>query len=311
MSWRESEFKQTLQHLTYQTLKAPALEQLLMLAYESTQGPARTWVQRFFPQPWSYDEQERRVVERHGLHWELHPFHYFQWHHYYKLPDPVAILLRRLATGQDVLIDVGANIGMYGIMMGYCAPNAQVFCFEPQPETYQQLTRHLELNDVPNVSLVKKGLGSELARVPMFDHAEGDRGKFSLRGYEGATSELFVEVTTLDAFLGERGLGSLDVLKVDVEGLEPEVFRGGQEALEEHQPALCVEYSPAWYEASEPLGWLEEMGYEFYRVRLVVGTADVCLHPIRLSDATRQINVLGIHRDDAATRARVADWMEV
>ncbi len=145
----------------------------------------------------------------------------------------------------------------------------------------------------------------------MFDHADGDRGKFSLRGYEGATSELFVEVTTLDAFLQERGLDALDVLKVDVEGLEPEVFRGGQAALEEHRPALCVEYSPTWYEQEEPLGWLEEMGYEFFRVRLVAGAADVCLHPVRLSDATRQINVLGIHRDDAATRARVDDWMEV
>lgn len=254
----------------YWVLKHRPTEQALIRAYALAHGTpgAEKRLVRWTPQPSSYRAPDVRKVVRYGAQWHLHPAHYFQWHHYFGLRDDVLEALRRLAKDARVMVDVGANIGLYSLVVALENPGLEVHAFEPNPRTFRQLERHVTLNGSPSVSCHRLALGAETRTQEVFDPG-GDCGKFSLRTpNSGEDDALEITVKTLDDFVESTGLTALDVLKVDVEGLEPEVFAGARSSIERFRPKLCFELSPAWYDTSQmdPFDLLVK-DYAFYWIQ--------------------------------------------
>ena len=128
-----------------------------------------------------------------------------------------------LALGEEsVIVDVGANIGA---MSKIFARRAKVVhAFEPSPRALE----YLKMNADKNVIVHPVAL-SDHDGVGLFEERESlDRSSFSDDGIE-------VPVRTLDSF----GLKP-DLIKIDVEGFEPEVLRGARETLR-HSPTLLFE----------------------------------------------------------------------
>src|SRR5262249_53615129 len=81
-------------------------------------------------------------------------------------------------------------------------------------------------------------------------------GTASMHGRNGNSGAAFVElggaghvqVTTLDAFVAERGIRRLDFMKIDVEGFEERVLRGGERVLRELRPSILLEVQPVTLE---------------------------------------------------------------
>jgi hypothetical protein len=63
--------------------------------------------------------------------------------------------------------------------------------------------------------------------------------------YDKTLDHIVVPVTTLDEFLAERGVGPVDLMKMDVETFEPQVLRGSRLLLTEHRPIIFLEILPA------------------------------------------------------------------
>jgi FkbM family methyltransferase len=173
-----------------------------------------------------------------------------------------------LAKGTEVVFDVGANIGLYSIVLARTiAPQGTVYAFEPHPETARILEEHAALNHVTNVRGFPIALGERDAAEVLRDVGRHDLGKFSLRG-DSSTAGVEVHVRTLDGMFRELGLQRLDLLKIDVEGHEPEVFLGGFETIGRYRPKICFELSPEWYadRTEKTRGILERLvalGYRF------------------------------------------------
>jgi len=144
---------------------------------------------------------------------------------YAQIPESVDIrFLRAHIHPNTVLLDIGANIGAYSIMMlDVCS---KVYAFEPHPVTFKHLEKNNELNG-NKISLVNKGLGDQEALLP-FTNIQSEMNHIIKEQANKTAGDIAVQITTLDNF-AEQNLSKNDryIIKIDVEGFEDEVLKGG------------------------------------------------------------------------------------
>jgi FkbM family methyltransferase len=191
-------------------------------------------------------------------------------------PGELQFVRERVRAGQ-VAVDVGCHKGAYTFWLRRAvATGGEVIAFEPQPKQARYLADVFAKLHYSNVTLVPKGLSDKAGRLPMFlPQARGATHEASFVSAKGglrACDRIDVEVTTLDAFFAECLRGP-DFVKIDVEGHEQEVLRGGLETLRRHHPTLLVEcearHRPGKV-ANDVFLLLESIGYRgsfFYRGR--------------------------------------------
>jgi len=135
-------------------------------------------------------------------------------------------------------VDVGANLGYYSVAASrWVGAAGKVFAFEPVPRTRSLLTANLELNRCENVEVLPLACSRACGRARMV--TASDTGWSRLARDDGG--DLDVDTTTIDAFVADRGLDRLDVLKIDVEGADFDVVRGAERTIERFRPAVLVE----------------------------------------------------------------------
>lgn len=125
-------------------------------------------------------------------------------------------------------IDVGANVGNHTLWFNMIC-KLSVVAFEPLK--HQQLERNVQLNGAnPSIAMFRCALGSS-------PNVAGHVSKGRLALGQGQ-----VPVSTLDAVLDELGASEpVALIKIDVEGMEPDVILGAQETLRWHRPIVYVE----------------------------------------------------------------------
>lgn len=144
------------------------------------------------------------------------------------------IISRRVSEG-GVVLDVGANIGNHTLFFCNELDAEKVYCFEPVRETFSILQRNIELNNLKErVSLNLFALGECTGRGNIDDYDVYNIGKTSLHKDEDGS----LEIKNLDS-LGIQE--SVVLVKIDVEGMEKEVIRGGIETIKKNRPYIMVE----------------------------------------------------------------------
>lgn len=170
----------------------------------------------------------------------------------------------QLARSAQIILDIGANTGFYTLLGCTANPDARVISIEPVPRVCEKLLEHIHLNhfddrcEVYPVA-VSSFIGTAQMHIPYGDlPTSASLNPTGFRGFEGALVE--VPVTTVDAIVGER---SVDLVKIDVEGFEPQVLEGMQGALRRSYPSLFIECLPdgPYRQVEEILG---DFGYQIY-----------------------------------------------
>jgi FkbM family methyltransferase len=233
-----------------------------------TLRPGSPFWRKLAPQPGDFRREARRDARRRDLRWVLHPHDYCQWNLYFDFPDPVLDRAVGIVAPGWQVVDVGANVGVYTCVLAnaVAGDGGRVHAFEPHPVTSRALRHHVELNQLDNVVVSATAVGDVPGTIDLVDAGLGDSGKFSARpglaGHDRAA--IAVSTTTLDDYLRGVGATRLDLLKVDVEGLEPEVLLGAADTLRAYRPVVVVELSPAWSDAGKlrrALDLLTDLGY--------------------------------------------------
>ncbi len=140
------------------------------------------------------------------------------------------------------VIDAGANVGLVAIPIAQAIATRGGFvhAFEAQRIMSYALAGAAALNDLENLIVHHKAVGASIGTIgiPKLDYAKPqDFGELSLVGQKGG-AECSVQTITIDSLNLER----LDFLKIDVEGMEIDVLRGGRNTIERDQPFAWVEY---------------------------------------------------------------------
>lgn len=170
-----------------------------------------------------------------------------------------------LRQGMTVL-DVGANIGLMSLLFSSeVGPSGTVHAFEPSGFTYGLLRHNLAMNAAENVVAHRMAVSDEVGQTDFVDPDASaieslNFGTLSLdlkiRSEFGRT--IRTEITTIDAL----DLDVCDFIKVDVEGYEAAVVRGGASTIRNHLPFLSIETG----DPDHDLSWLSALRGLGYRV---------------------------------------------
>lgn len=152
---------------------------------------------------------------------------------FYELPMLEDI--RKQCRG-GVIIDVGANIGNHSVFFGLYCGAERVLAFEPQPDIHRILERNIALNMLEDrVTIHAVGLASQSGYADLGQVDDANLGATKLRQ---ADSDGKIPLRRLDDIVGDQ---AVDVLKVDVEGMEVEVLKGAPRLLERCRPVIYAE----------------------------------------------------------------------
>jgi FkbM family methyltransferase len=149
--------------------------------------------------------------------------------------------LRRQLCGDDVVIDVGANVGHIGLLLSDLVDPASILAFEPTPITFRRLCENWQINGFPIEGLYQVALGGQEGSVSFPDLAHPSTMNARVTGDSaGNVSVAHVRLHLLDRYRELWKGRSLGLLKVDVEGYEADVFRGARQTLRNDRPRLIM-----------------------------------------------------------------------
>ena len=151
--------------------------------------------------------------------------------------EAVLWLTRKLLTHGAVVLDVGANCGIFTVFVApLVGVTGQVHAFEPTQASFRRLTENVaRLNGkVRTVRLNREAVGDYIGHAMFYEYAPGCSvwNSLSPHGMTGGEATIMpaatvqVPMTTLDQYCTDHGIAQIDLLKVDVEGFEIEVLRG-------------------------------------------------------------------------------------
>lgn len=138
-----------------------------------------------------------------------------------------------------VIIDAGANIGEYSILASKICTELEVphtiYCFEPSSITYSILVKNTQIYQ--NIIPINEGLGDIESEKILFGSLENG-SLSSLYQHDSLGSDLKkekVQITTIDLFAQRNNIKHIDLIKIDVEGNELNVLKGGTDTFDKRQ----------------------------------------------------------------------------
>lgn len=195
-----------------------------------------------------------------GLYYKEHRKHIDQSH-----LDRLSAVVKDMPA--PVIVDVGANLGWFSFELKHANPNSTVISFEPQRALYYMICGSIALNCFSNMFCHQLAIGDEdsVIPVPIFDYSlvsnyggvEIDPQKNN-KEYIGQTTSTYeaVSIRKLDSLNFER----LDLLKIDVEGMEEKVLLGAIETIKKYKPIIFIEFLKS--DVPSLRRQIENLGYE-------------------------------------------------
>jgi FkbM family methyltransferase len=183
----------------------------------------------------------------------------------YRIHEPMATkLLRGFVPTGGVVLDIGANIGYYTLLLSRLVGNdGLVVAVEPHPVNFHLLQLNLRINRVSNVRLVSAAISDKDGRTFLFE-AEGSNWHSLLPTERTSQKAIEVPTLTIDT-LAHQVERPIDLLRMDIEGGELSALKGGEKTLRCYRPALVMEIHPPYLPPDavpQLLSWLQSLGYE-------------------------------------------------
>ncbi len=177
----------------------------------------------------------------------------------------------------DVIIDVGANSGLYSIFYSKLIGNeGTVHAFEPDTTTFSLLLENLKLNGCNNVETYNFALSNKECSIEMvaFNPADiklknTDSFKYikEVEAFDISQENNSMKAFRLDDVKELNTATKIDYIKIDVEGAELLVLQGSINTILKHKPTIIFELSGEWtnrfnYKPYQVLVLLNELGYQ-------------------------------------------------
>ena len=168
------------------------------------------------------------------------------------------------------VLDIGANIGNFTMLSSQLFTKAKIFSFEPIPFTFSILQKNI--GKQKNIKIFNKAVGEKTgSQLMSFDEDSSGLSRFSNKGTE-------VNVTSLDDFIKEEKISTIDLLKIDTVTFETHVLKGAKDALARTK-FICIEITlenNPNYTISSLFSLLKGKGYDFQIVsfRNASGTSE-------------------------------------
>jgi FkbM family methyltransferase len=193
----------------------------------------------------------------------------------YGFETETTVLMEKLLQSCQVFFDIGAHVGFYSLFAALENEKRSVYSFEPVPNIYKKLKENVELNDLNNIHPVQAALdrydGEISMYIPVNPYHRGDNiptissTSSQLKNSIDNVTEVAVKSLTLDSFVNNNNIDKVDLIKIDTEGTEPQVFEGAKNVIDRDKPSVICEVLPGRTE-NLLTQFFENRGYEFFQI---------------------------------------------
>jgi FkbM family methyltransferase len=167
-----------------------------------------------------------------------------------------------------VILDLGTQTGSFSVAAKYF-PNTQWHSFEPDPYSYNILVKNLLFNEINNVSLYEEALSDKIEDSILNIHPPlrglNTLGKNIIRFPEYESIQHSLKTNTIDnLFLNTK----IDLIKMDTEGCEYNIIKGGLETIKKYKPKIllecCGNLNQFDYTEKDLYNLIQEINYEVF-----------------------------------------------
>tara|TARA_R110000803_G_C11963767_1_gene319007 strand:+ start:310 stop:978 length:669 start_codon:yes stop_codon:yes gene_type:complete len=142
----------------------------------------------------------------------------------------------------DLCIDAGAFIGLHSVKLSdLVGPSGKVISFEPIPFVCECLRTTVAEGEYSNIQVVCKPLSDSIDKELSFVSDLDGRSAVDIYRRKSFKYRYDLRSTTLDYFLRNQNLEKLKLIKIDVEGSEWNVLKGGEGIIDKYRPILVIE----------------------------------------------------------------------
>ena len=215
------------------------------------------------------------IVHGHKMHLPKKGFHEYSVYGIYGELD--TIMVEKLVKNEDVVVDVGAAIGYYTLILARAVGNkGTVIAFEPKEGRFEILENNIKLNGYDNVIAENKAIMLDGQGKKFFVHDDNTAGyRFITNRSDDNLTKKFskpvdVLTTDLDAYLTDLGIiDKISFMKIDVDGPELLVLQSGRQLLKNRNLNILLEWdqdAAKWSNCSPEsiIDILLENGFEIY-----------------------------------------------
>jgi len=151
--------------------------------------------------------------------------------------------IKKFISKDEIVIDIGANIGYYALLESQLANKGRIYAVEPIPSNINLLNRNIELNDYKNISVFQFAIGDDKAdKAKMYVYDKCNWCSFIRDPSGNIIDEIEVTTMTLDRFVEFYVCQYPTFIRMDVEGYEYQIIKGASKILEKNKPLkLCIE----------------------------------------------------------------------
>ena len=189
--------------------------------------------------------------------------------HLYKYEKDVEKVIRDILGKDDVFIDIGANVGYFSVIASrIVGENGNVYSLEAISKLCSLLSESIAMNDIRNINVLNNAAYSENKKI-LF-HSMKNSAFSSISKDNTSDNPIEVDAITLDSLIDK--VGKVDVMKIDVEGAEMDVFLGGEKSIRRYRPKIVMEVLD-WslqrfnYSSKDVLSFLRDIGYKVYDLK--------------------------------------------
>ena len=157
-------------------------------------------------------------------------------------------LYEKLDLRDRTIVEAGAHVGVYTVLLSRRAINGKILAFEPNPLNYWFLKRNIKKNKLSNVLMFNIGLSNRREHLS-FKSRRYNTGKGTfkknkhelMKGSGDPIMSKTIPVTTTDEVLEECRIGRVDFVKIDTEGFESQVIEGMLNTIRNWKPLVYFE----------------------------------------------------------------------
>ena len=150
------------------------------------------------------------------------------------------IVRKELVLKEGVVMDIGSNCGMYTIPLArMLGKKGRVISIEPDKKNIILLKKNVNLNKLKNVTIIEKGCFSKKGKMTFYIDDFGTGGHSLLKN-KVAKKET-ISIDTIDNILKSLKINQVNLIKIDVIGVELETFKGAKQILKKSHPKIVFE----------------------------------------------------------------------
>jgi FkbM family methyltransferase len=172
---------------------------------------------------------------------------------------------------KDLILDIGANIGWYSLVLSTAA-KPTIVAFEPDTVNYKLLSENLKMNGKENVKAFNKAVSDHEGTLTLHLYKGYNTGRHSFIKQKNSVGIVDVPIVTLDNFLLKEdfGHGPVKLLKIDIEGYELTALQNAPHTLLRTQHILS-EFSPEMMKAAgqDPMEYIRLLEHSGFHLQII------------------------------------------